>query len=94
VTSGHHHTNDAGVTLTGGERAADKLSWGLFDVLRGRGLVKAADDSGWEPWLRVEATTADAYMAYLACAISGAHPDMLPVTDREMAIGKVMVSRQ
>jgi hypothetical protein len=48
----------------------------------------------WNTFDRGFLELADAYMAYLACAISGAHPDMLPVTDREMAIGKVMVSRQ
>jgi hypothetical protein len=63
-----------------------KLSWRLFDQLRERGLARDGGGPEWESWWQVERTTADAYMAYLASAISGARPNMVPVTDQPEAI--------
>jgi hypothetical protein len=62
----------------------DKLPQPLFDELSSRDLAKDKEGPEWEPWWQVEVTTADAYMAYLACAISGVRPDTLPVTDEDV----------
>ena len=64
-----------------------KLPGIIFHELCCRGLAKELKGPESETWWQVEATTATAYMAYLACAISGARPEMLPVTDEEQVVG-------
>jgi len=63
-----------------------KMSYQLFNVLRQRGLARQeqGDESGW--W-QIESRTADTYMAFLAATMSGARPDLLPVTDQTHSIG-------
>jgi hypothetical protein len=71
----------------------EKMSGSLFHALRDRGLAKYEKGPEWAAWWHVEVNTAHLYMAYLACAISGARSETsetsrtLPVTDREQAIG-------
>jgi hypothetical protein len=65
-----------------------KLPGHLFDELHSRGLAKDRGGNVVASWHQVEVTTADAYMAYLACVISGKRKETtLPVTDHEQAIG-------
>jgi hypothetical protein len=61
----------------------DKLSHGLFEALKERGLAR---DVGNVHWWEVETGTANLFMAYLASVMSAAEPGMLPVTDLKVAI--------
>ena len=56
-----------------------KMSQEMFASLREQGLARAADPGGDPGWWIIESTVANAYMAYLAAAMSGATPGMLPV---------------
>ena len=64
----------------------NKLPFQLLSELQQRGLARFADGPEHESWWNVEKFTADAYMAYLAAAISGARPGTFPVTDQREAI--------
>jgi hypothetical protein len=66
-----------------------KMSQEMFASLRERGLARPADPGGDPGWWMIESTVANAYMAYLAAAMSGATPGMLPVTDRQRAIANL-----
>jgi len=61
-----------------------KMSYQLFDELQKRGLAR--EEGGGSSWWQIEGSTADTYMAYLAAAMSGARPDLLPVTDRTQSM--------
>ena len=66
----------------------DKLPDILFEQLSRLELAKDREATMEGYYYQVEVTTADAYMAYLACAISGKRPETtLPVTEQEQAIG-------
>lgn len=58
-----------------------KMTWSIFSELAKRGLA-VLDHFGY----RVEANTADLYMAYLASVMSGLRASMLPVTDRRASM--------
>jgi hypothetical protein len=64
----------------------DKLPFELFRELKRRKLAVKEEGEEWESWWRVEETTADIYMAYLASAISGARADTYPVTDSAVSM--------
>ena len=68
----------------------DKLSYPLLREFHKRGLIK--DDRSVRYYL-VERTTADAYVAYLACATCAFYPEMFPVTDQEQTIGSLAINR-
>jgi hypothetical protein len=63
-----------------------KLPYGLFEELHSRCLAAREEGEEAESWWRIETTTADMYMAYLASAISGARSDTYPVTDSEVSM--------
>lgn len=66
-----------------------KMSWSLFERLSKQGLARKDDGSEFG-WWQIESGTADAYMAYLAAAMSGARKGMLPVTDQTRSIGTLL----
>jgi hypothetical protein len=65
---------------------AGKMPYGMFQELGRRGLAAPARSPSDPEFWRVEATVANAYMAYLAAALSGASEGIVPVTDRQHAI--------
>lgn len=62
----------------------EKMSADMFHRLEDRGLARHVPGGG--PWWQVESSVADLYMAYLASALSAAHPGTAPVSDTSRAI--------
>jgi len=58
-----------------------KMSYSLFEELKAMGLARSAEGKRWGNWYRVETTTANGFMAYLAGVMSGQTPGVTPVTD-------------
>lgn len=60
---------------------AGKMSYVIFRELKEMGLARSSEGRDRGVWYRVENATANAFMAYLAGAMSGLTPGLTPVTD-------------